>query len=129
MTTHGRGLVCLAMTAERLDELDIPLMVAHSGGRCAVRRHHNGDCRAVRRGGAGAGARPRPDARDMLPLSYIGYAPKRFIVYTRKLSDQRICYEGSPASFMTAPFEAHLFRERFRHHSGVHKFKMGDQWP
>ncbi len=27
MATHGRGLICLAMTGERLDELDIPLMV------------------------------------------------------------------------------------------------------
>jgi 3,4-dihydroxy 2-butanone 4-phosphate synthase/GTP cyclohydrolase II len=28
MATHGRGLVCLALTAERCDELDLPLMVA-----------------------------------------------------------------------------------------------------
>lgn len=27
MATHGRGLICLAMTGQRLDELDIPLMV------------------------------------------------------------------------------------------------------
>lgn len=27
MATHGRGLICLAMTGERLDELEIPLMV------------------------------------------------------------------------------------------------------
>src|ERR687896_258982 len=27
MATHGRGLICLPMTAERLDELEIPLMV------------------------------------------------------------------------------------------------------
>ncbi|MPZ19267.1 MAG: bifunctional 3,4-dihydroxy-2-butanone-4-phosphate synthase/GTP cyclohydrolase II [Luteitalea sp.] len=27
MATHGRGLICLSMTAERLDELQIPLMV------------------------------------------------------------------------------------------------------
>jgi len=27
MARHGRGLICLAMTGERLDELDIPLMV------------------------------------------------------------------------------------------------------
>ena len=27
MARHGRGLICLPMTAERLDELDIPLMV------------------------------------------------------------------------------------------------------
>jgi 3,4-dihydroxy 2-butanone 4-phosphate synthase/GTP cyclohydrolase II len=28
MATHGRGLICLAMTGERLDELNIPLMVS-----------------------------------------------------------------------------------------------------
>jgi 3,4-dihydroxy 2-butanone 4-phosphate synthase / GTP cyclohydrolase II len=33
MATYGRGLVCLAMTPERLDELDIPLMVARNGSR------------------------------------------------------------------------------------------------
>lgn len=27
MATHGRGLICLAMTGERLDELQLPLMV------------------------------------------------------------------------------------------------------
>jgi 3,4-dihydroxy 2-butanone 4-phosphate synthase/GTP cyclohydrolase II len=30
MTRYGRGLVCLSMTPERLDELDIPLMVSHN---------------------------------------------------------------------------------------------------
>jgi 3,4-dihydroxy-2-butanone 4-phosphate synthase/GTP cyclohydrolase II len=30
MATHGRGLICLAMTGERLDELDIPPMVQHN---------------------------------------------------------------------------------------------------
>jgi 3,4-dihydroxy 2-butanone 4-phosphate synthase/GTP cyclohydrolase II len=28
MATHGRGLICLAMTAQRLDDLNIPLMVS-----------------------------------------------------------------------------------------------------
>ena len=27
MATHGRGLICMPMTAERLDELELPLMV------------------------------------------------------------------------------------------------------
>jgi len=31
MATYGRGLVCLAMTPERLDQLDIPLMVSRNG--------------------------------------------------------------------------------------------------
>jgi 3,4-dihydroxy 2-butanone 4-phosphate synthase/GTP cyclohydrolase II len=33
MATHGRGLICLAMTGERLDELDIPLMVHDNSAR------------------------------------------------------------------------------------------------
>ncbi|MFN8059385.1 MAG: bifunctional 3,4-dihydroxy-2-butanone-4-phosphate synthase/GTP cyclohydrolase II [Vicinamibacterales bacterium] len=33
MMTHGRGLICLAMTGQRLDELDIPLMVSHNSSR------------------------------------------------------------------------------------------------
>src|SRR5437764_2392446 len=28
MATHGRGLICLPMTGQRLDELSIPLMVS-----------------------------------------------------------------------------------------------------
>ena len=28
MATHGRGLICLPMTGERLDDLQIPLMVS-----------------------------------------------------------------------------------------------------
>ena len=31
--TYGRGLICLAMTPERLDELEIPLMVAQNRSR------------------------------------------------------------------------------------------------
>jgi 3,4-dihydroxy 2-butanone 4-phosphate synthase/GTP cyclohydrolase II len=33
MASHGRGLICLAMTAERLDALEIPLMVSHNSSR------------------------------------------------------------------------------------------------
>jgi 3,4-dihydroxy 2-butanone 4-phosphate synthase/GTP cyclohydrolase II len=33
MARHGRGLICLAMTPERLDELEIPLMVPQNGSR------------------------------------------------------------------------------------------------
>jgi 3,4-dihydroxy 2-butanone 4-phosphate synthase/GTP cyclohydrolase II len=33
MARHGRGLVCLSMTPERLDELEIPLMVSHNSSR------------------------------------------------------------------------------------------------
>ena len=33
MATNGRGLVCLAMTGERLDELEIPLMVNENTAR------------------------------------------------------------------------------------------------
>ena len=30
MAVEARGLICLAMTGDRLDELDLPLMVTHS---------------------------------------------------------------------------------------------------
>ncbi len=33
MATHGRGLICLALTPERLDELEIPLMVQENSSR------------------------------------------------------------------------------------------------
>ena len=33
MATHGRGLICLSMTPERLDELEIPLMVSQNTSR------------------------------------------------------------------------------------------------
>src|SRR5512140_3759254 len=33
MARYGRGLICLAMTPERLDELDIPLMVSNNSSR------------------------------------------------------------------------------------------------
>ena len=33
MATHGRGLICLPMTAERLDALEIPQMVQHNTAR------------------------------------------------------------------------------------------------
>ena len=33
MAQYGRGLICLAMTPERLDELEIPLMVANNSSR------------------------------------------------------------------------------------------------
>ena len=46
MAKHGRGLVCLAMTPERLDELEIPLEVSDNSSRP---RH--GDLRVDRREG------------------------------------------------------------------------------
>jgi len=33
MATHGRGLICMPMTSERLDELDLPLMVQQNTAR------------------------------------------------------------------------------------------------
>jgi hypothetical protein len=33
MARYGRGLICLAMTPERLDELEIPLMVVQNSSR------------------------------------------------------------------------------------------------
>ena len=48
MVTHGRGQVCLAMTPERLDALEIPLEV-RSTRRCARRRAACRSTRAARR--------------------------------------------------------------------------------
>src|SRR5437867_5130027 len=33
MARHGRGLICLPMTPERLAQLEIPLMVSHNNSR------------------------------------------------------------------------------------------------
>src|SRR5438045_8784949 len=33
MARHGRGLICLSMTPERLDELEVPLMVSQNTSR------------------------------------------------------------------------------------------------
>lgn len=33
MATHGRGLICLSMTSERIDELGLPLMSANNASR------------------------------------------------------------------------------------------------
>ena len=33
MATHGRGLICLPMTRQRLDELEIPLMVSENSSK------------------------------------------------------------------------------------------------
>src|ERR1700680_4712208 len=33
MARHGRGLICLSMTPERLDELEIPMMVSQNTSR------------------------------------------------------------------------------------------------
>ncbi|TVQ53173.1 MAG: 3,4-dihydroxy-2-butanone-4-phosphate synthase, partial [Rhodobacteraceae bacterium] len=33
MATHGRGLICLALTGERLDRLGLPLMAAANQSR------------------------------------------------------------------------------------------------
>ncbi len=58
MATHGRGLVCLAMTPERLDALDIPLQVAAElvAYRDGHVRGHRGQGQHLHRH---LGARPR----------------------------------------------------------------------
>src|SRR3569623_2813966 len=33
MATHGRGLICLALTKARVDQLGLPLMARHNGTR------------------------------------------------------------------------------------------------
>ncbi|MBT4741407.1 MAG: 3,4-dihydroxy-2-butanone-4-phosphate synthase, partial [Rhodospirillaceae bacterium] len=36
MATHGRGLICLALTPDRCEELNLPLMEAHNQSRLAT---------------------------------------------------------------------------------------------
>src|SRR5210317_1598085 len=33
MATHGRGLICLPMTTERIDTLDLPMMAVNNSSR------------------------------------------------------------------------------------------------
>jgi 3,4-dihydroxy 2-butanone 4-phosphate synthase / GTP cyclohydrolase II len=59
MAKHGRGLICLAMTGERLDELEMPLMVSRTRARSTRRSA----CRSRPRGDEHRhlGGRPRGD--------------------------------------------------------------------
>ena len=59
MARYGRGLICLSMTPERLDELEIPLMVSQNSSRfdTGVLRAHRGEA------SDDAPASPRPTAR------------------------------------------------------------------
>ncbi len=47
MATHGRGLICLPMTEERLDELDLPPIVAQNTTRFETAFHVPIDAKAV----------------------------------------------------------------------------------
>ena len=44
MITHARGLVCLSMTPQRLDELDVPLVVAENSSRRGTPTCGGGGC-------------------------------------------------------------------------------------
>ena len=55
MAKHGRGLICMPMTEERLDELEIPLMVAQN---TAQLRHRVHACRSRRRASRAPASRP-----------------------------------------------------------------------
>ena len=61
MITHGRGLICLAMTPERLDELEIPLVVSDNSSRRETPFCVSIDAQEVRRTGISA---PRSGADD-----------------------------------------------------------------
>ena len=52
MARYGRGLICLSMTPERLDELEIPLMVSQN---TLALRHRRSACRSRRSGGRRTG--------------------------------------------------------------------------
>ena len=59
MVTHGRGLVCLAMTSERLDHLDIPLEVTDNSSRRDTAMCVSIDARAGTTTGVSAADRAR----------------------------------------------------------------------
>lgn len=74
MVKHGRGLVCLAMTPERLDELEIPLEVASNSSRRETAMCVSIDAKAGATTGVSAADRartvevaidPRSTARDL----------------------------------------------------------------
>ena len=81
MARHGRGLICLPMTGERLDELRIPLMVRDEQNDAQVRhrvlRAHRGQAghhhRHLRRATARAPCWP-PSTRGRSPATWPGPA-------------------------------------------------------
>ena len=70
MAKHGRGLICLPMTEERLDELDIPLMVhaEHGALRHRVLRVDRSQGRDEHRH-LGRAIAPRPCWRRSIPTT------------------------------------------------------------
>ena len=59
MATHGRGLICLPMTEERLDELKIPLMVTENSTRYKTAFCHSIESRTGTTTGISAADRAR----------------------------------------------------------------------
>src|SRR6476646_9814096 len=45
MATHGRGLICLALTADRCDQLRLPLMTPHNTSNFGTAFCESIDCR------------------------------------------------------------------------------------
>ena len=63
MAKYGRGLICLALTEERIRELGLPMMVAENRAP-AGHRVHRVDRRAPRHHQRHLGRRPRRDDPD-----------------------------------------------------------------
>src|SRR6201998_1850645 len=57
MARYGRGLICLSMTPERLDELEIPLMVSQNSSRFETAFCVSIEAKARTSTGISAGAR------------------------------------------------------------------------
>ena len=76
MVKHGRGLVCLAMTPERLDELEIPLEVARQ-----LVASRDGDVRVDRR--EGTARRPGISAADRARTIQTAIAPETHAARSR----------------------------------------------
>ena len=57
MATHGRGLICLAMTPERLDELELPPMARDNTALGGTAFTVSIDCQSSRRDNGHLGIR------------------------------------------------------------------------
>jgi 3,4-dihydroxy 2-butanone 4-phosphate synthase/GTP cyclohydrolase II len=76
MATHGRGLICVAMTAKRLDELEIPAMVTRSSDLHGTAFHVGVD----KRGSTTTGISAADRAATARALADPGSVPASFIM-------------------------------------------------
>jgi hypothetical protein len=99
MAKYGRGLICLAMTPERLDELQIPLMVSNNSSR-----FETAFCVSIEAGGV-----RRPESRlriVRLRCSRPSTQPRNLPILSGRGTYSR-CVRGTPESW-NAPVKRKL---------------------